>query len=202
MCFSFIAVGIQAQSIGILAGLNFAKGTFDDATVDNTVDGLTGIQIGPVVQFPMGTLFELHTGAIYSQQGFKFPDSELTIDYIDVPINIAASFDLGGIGAFVKAGPVLGIGIGGKNTTTLGEFDIEFGSGDEDDLKVLDVGGSVGAGVKLGTLQIAANYDLSLSDLSNDEAGYKTKYFIFPSHLSLVNNLKSLEELYWETFSL
>ncbi|MBT8219017.1 MAG: PorT family protein [Bacteroidia bacterium] len=180
-CFVLAAAGIQAQAFGILAGLNFAKGTFDEPSVDNTVDGLTGIQIGPVVQFPMGTLFELHTGAIYSQQGFKLPMEEWTIDYLDVPINIAASFDLGGTGVFVKAGPVLGIGIGGKRTTQVGELDINFGSGDEDDLKVLDVGGSVGAGIKLGTLQVAAAYDLSLSDLSNNEAGYENKVF----HISL-----------------
>ena len=177
------AVSLNAQSIGIQAGLNFASGTFDDPDIDGAIEGISGIRIGPVVQFPIGTVFEVHSGAIYSQQGFEIPDfGKTTLDYIDVPIALAASFDLGGIGAFVKAGPVLGIGIGGKALDSIGEEKISFGSDEDDDFKLLDVGGEIGAGIKLGTLQIAATYDISLSDTSVEEAfSYKNKIF----HISL-----------------
>ena len=175
------AVTMNAQSIGIHAGLNFANGQFDDGVQSDDLKGITGIRIGPVVQFQLGTVFEIHSGAIYSQKGFEITEaanlSKITIDYIEIPLNLAAGFDLGGLGAFVKAGPVIGLGIGGKIKTSVGELDIEFGSDTEDDTKVLDIGGSFGAGVKLGTLQIDATYDFSLNDLSNDEAGFKNKVF-------------------------
>jgi len=173
-------VSLDAQSIGIHAGLNFANGTFDDGIDADDLKSITGIRIGPVVQFKMGTIFELHSGAIYSQKGYEITEAislgKVTIDYIDIPVNFAAAFDLGGIGAFVKAGPVIGLGIGGKTKTAIGEFDIEFGS-EDGEIKALDFGGAVGAGVKLGTLQIDATYDFSLNDLSNNNAGYMNKVF-------------------------
>jgi len=174
------AVTMNAQSIGIHAGLNFANGQFDDGVQEDDLQGITGIRIGPVVQFKMGTVFELHTGAIYSQKGYEITEAvnlgKTTIDYIDIPVNFAAGFDLGGIGAFVKAGPVIGLGIGGKTKTAIGDFDIEFGSG-EGETKAVDLGGAIGAGIKFGTLQIDATYDFSLNDLSNNDAGYKNKVF-------------------------
>lgn len=176
----FGTLSLQGQAIGIQAGLNFASGTFDDGVQSDDLESITGIRIGPVVQFNLGPVFELHTGAIYSQQGYEITEAanlgKITIDYIDIPLNLAASFDLGGIGAFIKAGPVIGLGVGGKTSTSLGDFDIEFGSG-EDETKALDWGGAVGAGIKLGTLQIDATYDISLDDLSNNNAGYKNKVF-------------------------
>lgn len=173
-------VCLQGQSIGIQAGLNFANGAFDDGVDADDLKSITGIRIGPVVQFPMGTIFELHTGAIYSQKGYEIVDQlnlgKVTLDYIEIPIAFAASFDLGGLGAFIKGGPVLGIGIGGSAITALGETQIQFGSG-EAETKLLDTGLTVGAGIKLGTLQIDAAYDFSLDDLSNNEAGYMNKVF-------------------------
>ena len=178
------AVTMNAQSIGIQAGLNFAQGAFDEGISADSLKSITGIRIGPVFQFPLGTILELHTGAIYSQRGYEITEQarigKYTIDYIEIPIALAASFDLGGIGAFVKGGPILGIGIGGKKTLQAGTTDFEFGSG-ADETKVLDTGGTLCAGVKLGTLQIEASYDFSLTDLSNNNAGYKNKVF----HLAL-----------------
>ena len=173
-------VGLNAQAIGIQAGLNFANGVFDDGEDSEDLKGITGIRIGPVVQFKLGTIAELHTGAIYSQKGYEITEAvnlgKVTIDYIEIPLALALGFDLGGLGAFVKAGPVVALGIGGKRKTSIGDFDIEFGSGDGE-LKVLDTGATLGAGIKLGTLQIDASYDFSFSDLSNNEAGYMNKVF-------------------------
>jgi len=178
-------VSLNGQAIGIQAGLNFASGTFDDGIDADDIKSISGIRIGPVVQFPLGTLFELHTGAIYSQKGYEILDQAalgtITLDYIEVPIAFAAGFDLGGLGAFVKAGPVLGIGIGGNQSLSIGgqnatETKIEFGNG-SGETKLLDTGLTAGAGIKLGTLQIDASYDFSLNDLSNDNAGYKNKVF-------------------------
>jgi len=177
-------ISLHGQRIGIQAGLNFASGTFDNGIDAEDLKSITGIRIGPVVQFPMGTIFELHTGAIYSQKGFENINTDplntnlgkTTIDYIEVPIAFAASFDLAGLGAFVKAGPVLGIGIGGERLLAAGPVEVQFGSG-ADEWKVLDTGLTFGAGVKLGTLQIDAAYDFSMDDLRNDNTGYKNKVF-------------------------
>lgn len=174
-------VAANGQAIGIQAGLNFASGTFDDGISDDDIKSISGIRIGPVVQFQLGTLLELHTGAIYSQKGYEILNQAalgtVTLDYIEVPLALAVGFDLGGLGAFVKGGPVLGIGIGG-NTQLLNTepVAIQFGNGTEE-TKLLDTGLTVGAGVKLGTLQIDASYDFSLNDLSNDNAGYMNKVF-------------------------
>lgn len=183
------AIALNGQAIGIQAGLNFSNSTAAINTANGLIDGdfsndnlksITGIRIGPVVQFKLGPVFELHSGAIYSQKGNENIDpahlSKIIIDYIEVPLALAAGFDLGGIGAFVKGGPVLGIGIGGKFDTELASTKIQFGSG-EGETKLLDTGLTVGAGIKLGTLQIDASYDFSLSDLSNNEADFKNQVF-------------------------
>lgn len=161
---AFSAFIINAQSIGIQAGLNFATGDFESLS---DIQGLSGIRIGPIVQFPIGSVVEIHTGALYSQQGFELPTLQTTIDYIDVPLALALSFDLGNIGAFVKAGPVFGIGIGGNYLDAGGESKVTFGSG-EDEISIFEIGGEIGAGIKLGTLQISATYDQGFSELINN----------------------------------
>jgi len=167
------ALALQAQAIGIQAGMNFATGEFEDIS---DIQGLSGIRIGPIVQFPIGPIVEIHTGALYSQQGFELSNLRTQIDYIDVPLAIALSFDLGNMGAFVKAGPVFGVGIGGKYLDSA-ESKITFGSGDGE-VSVLEIGGEFGAGIKLGTLQISATYDQGFTELiSNRTDPWKNQIF-------------------------
>jgi hypothetical protein len=117
----------------------------------------------------------------YGQKGTKFSQDffgqeveiTTTLNYIVVPARLAYTFDIASLGIFIEAGPYFGFGLGGKMKGTANgqteEEDITFGS-EEDDLKNPDIGLSAGAGVYVGPIRAAINYDPGLVNLSNFEA--------------------------------
>ena len=95
------------------------------------------------------------------------------MNYLDIPMNLLYKVDLSGAKLLLQAGPNLGIGLNGKEKYDDEEEDIEFGS-DDDQLKRLDLGLNLGVGAEIQQVQVALNYTLGLSNISNyDEADLK-----------------------------
>ncbi len=185
--FALIAIACPsfAQSIGIKAGLNMANMLVkdDDETYSDDYEMKPGLHLGVVAELPLSDPIALEAGLLFSMKGFKMEENgveaETNLNYLDIPVNLKAGFDVGNAKLIALAGPYFGIGLSGKTKIEGGgeeiEEDIEWGNDEvEDDLKRLDFGLGLGAGVEFGAIGVSAVYNLGLSNISPfTEGGYK-----------------------------
>ena len=110
----------------------------------------------------------------FMRETYKY-ESKVNLLYLDIPLSAKASFDLGGTKIYGVFGPYLGFGLSGKSKyeeafdgeTESDEEDIKWGSDeDESDLKRLDFGLTMGAGVEINSIQIGLSYALGLANIS------------------------------------
>lgn len=116
---------IYAQTkVGIWAGMNFSNVLMEDENGDkNSTRSIPGFHIGLTVDIPIAADFYLQPAALYSSKGFKQTDSwfsgsgndlEVTVSYIEVPLNFIYKPQLGSGNLLIGAGPYAGYGTGGK----------------------------------------------------------------------------------------
>ena len=178
-----------AQTFGVKAGLNLSNMLVedDDDTYSDDFKVNPGFHVGATAEFPITELFSFETGLLLSTKGVKASEEEtfmgetvkyeskLNLIYLDIPLTAKASFDLGGARIYGVFGPYIGMGLSGKSKfeiTAMGETeteeeDIKLGSDeDEDDVKRLDFGLTMGAGVEISSIQIGLSYGLGLANIS------------------------------------
>jgi hypothetical protein len=179
-----------AQNFGVKAGLNLSTMLAKDED-ENYSDELKmnpGFHLGATLEFPITESFSFETGLLLSTKGFRMSeeetyegetfkfDSKMNLFYLDIPLTAKASFDIGGAKIYGLFGPYLGMGLSGKSKyeysyngeTETEEEDIKWGSDeDEDDLKRLDYGLILGAGLEIGSVQIGLSYGLGLANISS-----------------------------------
>ncbi|MEQ8547142.1 MAG: porin family protein [Cyclobacteriaceae bacterium] len=177
-----------AQTFGVKAGLNLSNLLVEDdnETYSDDYEMNPGFHVGATAEFRITQLFSFETGLLFSTKGFKISgeesifgvaiqyESKMNLFYLDIPLTAKASFDLGSAKIYGVFGPYIGMGLSGKSkyeTTTLGETetgeeDINWGSDEvEDDLKRLDFGLTMGAGVEISAIQIGLSYGLGLANI-------------------------------------
>lgn len=177
-----------AQNIGVKAGLNMSNMLYkdDDGTYSDDFKMLMGFHVGAVAEFPINELLSFEPGLMLSTKGFKISETEsffgqsveidgsMNLYYVDIPLNLRANIDAGGIGVYGLLGPYIGMGLSGKykyemsaaGQTETEEEDVNFGSGDDDDFKPLDFGLTIGAGVAINALEIGVQYAYGLANIS------------------------------------
>lgn len=178
---AILAFGITAgaQGLGVNAGVNFFNQTikadgekFDDAKIK------TGFQIGVDYEIGIAPDFYFAPGLMFATKGAKIQEdflgdeytSKWGLNYLEVPLNLVYKPVLGTGNLIVNFGPYLGYGIGGKVKAEFGdedfEEDINFGSGEDDDLKPFDMGANIGFGYQLGMgLSFKLNAQLGLINI-------------------------------------
>lgn len=180
----------HAQTYGIRAGLNLATilAKDDEENYSENFKMKPGFHFGPTAEFPISDMFSFETGLLLSMKGFKSSETQtifgetvkyeakMTLFYLDVPLTAKATYDLGKAKVYGTFGPYLGIGLVGKTKTkftSMGEtesdtYDMKWGSDEEeDDLKRLDFGLTVGAGVEIKSILIGLSYGLGLANISS-----------------------------------
>jgi hypothetical protein len=187
------AKSIAQPIFGIKAGLNMSTMLMkdDDGTYSDDYKSLMGFHVGPTAEFPINDMFSFETGLMLSTKGFKYDytDSYMGYEYsaktttnlmyIDIPLTAKATFDMGGAKLYGLFGPYIGMGIGGKikaevtvaGDTESDDADINWGSGDDDDLKPLDFGVTVGAGLGIKSFEVGLGYALGMANLSPSTDG-------------------------------
>lgn len=172
-----VALSTQTYAqITLKAGLNMANVSSKyGGESDDDSKSKMGFHVGATLDLPLPGPLSLETGALISTKGQKYDEdgykSSANIMYLDIPIHAKLSFGLGGIKAFAFAGPYIGMGLSGKYKWELdgesGDESLEFGSDEEEsDLKRIDYGLDVGAGVQFGKIQVGVTYGLGLSNLT------------------------------------
>lgn len=192
-----ISSNVQAQTFGVKGGLNLANMLVkdNDETYSDDFKSIAGFHVGVTADFPLTDLLSFEPNVLISSKGLKLEESAdqfslkntMNLTYLDIPLHLKATFGSENQSFFVLAGPYLGYGLSGKfkheitfgNESEKGEEDITWGDG-EDDLKRLDYGLSVGAGVGYNNFTVGASYDLGLANISNDsDDGFKTNHRVF-----------------------
>jgi len=187
-----LAIGNQcyAQIFRVKAGLNLSNMLYkdNDATLSDHFKMIPGFHIGATAEFPINKMFSFEPGLLLSTKGYKAEESEtyqgvtseykanLTLYYIDIPLNAKATFDVGGVKIYGAFGPYLGIGLSGKGKTEtnyMGQtesdnHDVKWGSDAEnDDLKRFDFGLTFGAGAEIKSFLFGISYGLGLVNISS-----------------------------------
>lgn len=192
-----------AQKFGLEAGLNFANmlNKNDDITSSDEYKSKMGFQIGPIVEFSLTNLFSLETGVLFSTKGFKTEDSGTTfgidwetesrfkLNYLDIPVNLRAGYDIGSIKVIGNIGPYIGIALSGKEKiertvdgdTEINEYELQIGSDKgEDNIKRTDFGLNIGASAAYKEFEVGLNYGLGIANLSpSTDNGTKFKNRVF-----------------------
>jgi hypothetical protein len=186
---------LSAQGFGLRGGVNLSNLAGDGASDDAKM--LTGFHLGLDYEIAVAPDFYFAPGLLFSTKGFKYDETfmgittenKFVLNYLEVPLNLVYKPLLGEGNLIVAFGPYLGYGIGGKSKWEIssggesgsGDEDISFGSGDEDDLKALDMGANISFGYMFaGGLSVQLNTQLGLINISpsdNDDDALKNTGF-------------------------
>ena len=178
-----------AQGLGLRAGVNF-----QNLTGDGVEDGKMAprFNIGVDYEIAVAPDFYFAPGLFFASKGSKFEwegvdvEETMTLNYLEVPLNLVYKPVLGNGNLIVAFGPYLGYGLGGKykvegsegGVSASVEEDITFGSNEDEDLKPLDVGANIGFGYMFGAgLSLQFNTQLGLVNISHGDDAVKNTGF-------------------------
>ncbi len=179
----------SAQIFGVKAGLNLSNMLIknDEDTWSEDFKMKPGFHAGVTAEFPVTEIFSFETGVLLTTKGFKQSNEDsfmgeteknelkLNLFYLDVPLTAKIAYDIGSAEVYCVFGPYAGLGLSGKSKmessyageTETGEEDITWGTAeDEADLKRLDFGLMLGAGIEISSVQVGVSYGLGLANIS------------------------------------
>lgn len=155
----FMAVGtVSAQNTNIGTKIGLNSYTINNGN-NSDFDSRIGIHAGLLGHIHLNDDFALQPEIVYSMQGAKSGNSELKLDYINIPVLVQYMFDNG---FRLQAGPQLGFLINAKAENNNSSSDLK------DQFKSLDAGLSFGVGyVHPPTgFGIDARYNFGINDIS------------------------------------
>lgn len=182
---TLFCIQLHAQTFGVRGGLSMANmlEKDEDGTYSGDYQMNPGFHAGIAVDFPIVEMVFFETGLFFNTKGFKLTEEEEGVDvtakaklyYVDIPLTLKVTGDVNeGMKIFGLAGPYVGVGLSGKTVAEGSaegfnvsvDEDVSWGSGEEDDLKRLDYGITVGAGLIFKSLQVGLSYDLGMANVS------------------------------------
>jgi hypothetical protein len=145
----------QNINIGVKAGLNSFTIQTDNST---NYDSKTGLHIGLLGHIHLNEQYAFQPEIVYSMQGAKSGNTDINLDYINIPLIFQYMFDNG---FRIEAGPQIGLLLNAKAVNGSSE-DIT------DDFKTIDLG--LGFGVSYvhppTGFGAGARYNLGLTDIT------------------------------------
>ncbi len=167
---------LQAQNIGVTAGISFAKMNFD------APEGAVNFKILSIPTYRGGFTFEntliknkffLEFSLLAAGRGFKIEDSDMqkSLHYIEIPMSLKYKIAFSKqrhFGTLLSAGGYIGGGYAGKDQDG---NKIKFGKEETDDFKPLDYGIIPGFGFYFGPVQLSWNANFGLADVSTIGSG-------------------------------
>lgn len=149
-------VAAQNINIGIKGGLNSFTINNDD---DSELDSRIGLNVGLLGHIHLTDQYAFQPDIVYSMQGATSGNTDIKLDYMNVPLLVQYMFDNG---FRIQAGPQLGFLLNAEAENNNSSADIK------DDFKSIDVGLSLGASyVHPPTgFGVDARYNLGISDIS------------------------------------
>lgn len=119
-----ITIAHAQTEVSIKAGVHYSNVIFEDASGDRQETQFTpGMHAGLSVDVPVSGAFYIQPGLLYSRKGFTQDDNwfagaandfKVSVNYIELPLNVLYKPSLGSGKLLLGAGPYLGYGTGGK----------------------------------------------------------------------------------------
>lgn len=159
----FTAVStVSAQNINIGTKIGLNSYTFDNDSGQG-FDSNLGLHAGFLGHIHLNRQFGLQPEIVYSMQGAASGNTNLNLDYINIPVLLQYMFDNG---FRIQAGPQIGLLVRAKAVDNSVTMDIK------DDFKSIDTGLSFGASyIHTPTdFGIDLRYNLGLSDISESSS--------------------------------
>lgn len=174
---------VNAQiRFGVKAGANASQLYTSGASIGLNADQYKfrfSYHFGGVMEYSFSDMFAIQPELMYMNQGanlksdnsFGMADGHVTLNSIQLPVNVKASFPLGKNKLYVYAGPYVGYNIYGK---ARGKIDGNkqdaslFSKGS--DMKRLDYGVGMGVGIEVNKFTIGVGNQFGLCDI-NDATG-------------------------------
>lgn len=188
-----LPAGASAQGIGLGVKAGASLATLSIEGVEDGLSNKAGFTIGGFVNVGLSPMFSIQPELLFSQKGTSMSGEVLgeTVEvdqkssYIEVPV--LARLSLGAPGVPVRpvvfAGPSFGFLLSAKAESGDAEEDIK------ENMKSLDVGGVIGAGVELGNFTIDGRYTLGLTNINDaegdDEGSIKNRAIMITVGLKL-----------------
>lgn len=185
----FISAQTYAQKFGIQGGINLTTLVDKDDDFDYAdemeYENKLGFNGGVTLELGLGDLIAVELGALIDSKGTQISEGDnylrFNLLYADVPVLVKVGPSFGPVKVFGAAGPYVGFGLSGKVVLKYeGEKeseDIEWGSGDEADIKRMDFGAKFGIGAEVTGFTFGAYYSLGLANVAPDtENGYKMQH--------------------------
>ncbi len=171
---ALLALSLVAASTGAFAqlsfapvvGLNMANMSYKLAGESLTSNMKMGVHLGVMAKYAIGEKLAIMPGVLFSMKGTSVEllgtKNEVSLNTLEIPVNISYGITSNEEGLYVFAGPYLGIGLSVKS----GDSDIEFGD-DAGKMKRMDFGANAGLGYKLPMgLMVQAQYGIGFANLA------------------------------------
>jgi hypothetical protein len=166
---------LAQKGFSINAGITMAKMHAKVQGTNINSDSKTGITVGVAMDVPISKTFGFQPALHFVQKGYKVTDvdytDKLTINYLEVPLDLVFRPTMPQVQFFVGAGPSFSFAFSGKekedDAGSSSTYDYKFGNNpDEHDMRGFDYGVNFLTGVELkcGFL-FAASYNIGLRNL-------------------------------------
>jgi len=174
----FVSTMSAQVRFGVKAGGNFSQLYVSGDRTGIAADqykGRFGYHFGGMVEYSFSDMFAiqpelqyLHHGAnLKSTNSFGMKDGHVTLNSLQLPVNMKMSFNVKNTRLFVYAGPYLSYTMYGKAQGKVDGISTDhklFGKGS--DMKRLDYGVGVGAGVEVNKFVLTLGNQFSPNDIS------------------------------------
>jgi hypothetical protein len=178
-----------AQKLGIQGGINLTTLVDKDDDMDYAdewgYENKLGFNGGLTLEMGLGDLIAVELGALVDSKGTQITEGDnymrFNLLYADVPVLVKVGPSFGPVKVFGAAGPYVGFGLTGKSVLKVdGEKDsqdVEWGDGEDADIKRLDYGAKFGIGAEVMGFTVGAYYSLGLANVAPEtENGYKMQH--------------------------
>ena len=165
--FNLVLIAQKGRSqFGIKGGVNIANVKVDDGS---DYDPRTGFHVGGLVHIHVDDHWAVQPELLYSTQGAESGNTELKLDYINIPILLQYMTS----GFRLQTGPQLGFLVSAESKTGDVEVDID------DNIKSIDFSWSFGAGYLFASgIGIDARFNLGITDI-NDVSAVEIRNRVF-----------------------
>lgn len=163
------------SAIGVVVGINYANFAYDEEP-EETPDSLLGLALGVRYINDFTPNLGVQTGLLYTQHGFSREaggiEASTTLNYLEVPILLRASYPMGNIRPKAVLGPYLAYFLSGSVET---DGEDTTPDGFEDNIASIEYGIQVGAGVEIdagpGAVAVDVKYVRGLNGTQDPEEG-------------------------------
>jgi len=162
---------------GVKGGLNYANmlDKNNNRTYSDDYQAKIGFNLGVTAEYSISEKFAIEPGLLFSTKGYKLENSGITgsvnLNYLEVPINAIYKIEFSNAKILIIAGPYLGYAVSGKMKASEPVLGVNEDSKEQKvvigtDIKPLDFGLNIGAGVEIKDITVSLQYGYGLANLT------------------------------------